>query len=137
MKILLSLFLLASSFLPLTSPNGDAYCIKHKYKGTWKNNSIYVVINEAEFNNFLSYNGTLSGYSQYKNNVCPISGTFKLVSQGTYTVSFYESSDEKYCNASFDGTIKCYSDGTVFDGEIITPGEYSPKQEALEMTSVD
>lgn len=125
-----------NSFYSSTIPNNLASCLEHKYKGTWRNNTIYITISYAKYNNLLSLSGKLSGFTQFKNNTCPINGKFKLTG-GVYTVDFYENSEEGYCNGSFSGTITCYSDGTVFEGEITTYGKSTPKQEYLKLTSVD
>ncbi len=135
MKILFSFLLLINLSLPSSNLSGDAECLKNKYKGTWKNNSIYITISDASFNNFLAYSGKLSGFTQFKNNICPLSGTFKLIDKGTYSVSMGETGSEKYCNAWFYGSFICYSDRTEFYGEIETSGEYAPKREELNMTS--
>lgn len=135
MKILFSFLLLINLSLPSIRLNSDAECIKNKYKGTWKNNSIYITISYASFNNFLAYSGKLSGFTQFKNNICPLSGTFKLVDKSTYTVSMGETGQEKYCNAWFYGSFFCYNDETIFSGEIETSGEYGLKRDELKMTS--
>ena len=137
MKTIISALLVMSLAFPGKITNDDANCIKHKYKGTWKYNDIFITIQDASFKNFLSYSGNLSGYTQYKKNVCPLKGTFKLKGQGVYDVTMWEESDEKYCNASFSGSFSCYSNYVYFDGLIITPGEYKQNYDELKMKSVD
>lgn len=137
MKILIPLLFLLTSFCPPTIPINDASCLIHKYKGTWKNNTIYITINSAKFNNLLSFSGKLSGFTQFKNNTCPINGTFKLTGKGGYTASFDENSEENYCNGSYYVSITCYNDGSVIEGIIETQGKSTTKQEYLKLTSVD
>ena len=119
------------------SPTEEVACLVHKYGGVYENDSIFITISSASYNNLLSYSGKLNGFTQYKSDVCPVTGTFKLTGQGTFSISLYESGKAQSCTASYDGTIKCYSNETDFDGEAIVAGELGPLQIPLKLISVD
>jgi hypothetical protein len=114
----------------------EAECLKRKFKGTWKKYPIYFTITYASFNGLFSYNGKIVGTTEYKNNKCVLNGTFRLTEKGTYSVDFYESSNNTVCNASFEGVISCYSNSTEFDGYIITQKDQSVVYDEINMVSI-